>query len=104
MPPLTGGDRSRVIVETPSGRLRGRERHGVLSFRGIPYARPPVGPLRFRAPEPPPAWSGVRDAARFGGSAPQASAGRLFDLAIGAPESRQSEDCLTLNVWTPGLR
>jgi len=68
-------------------------------FRGLPFARPPVGPLRFRPPEPPEPWSGVRDAARFGPSAAQNGAlvGPLMSLGI----SRTGEDCLYLNVWTP---
>ena len=69
-------------------------------FRGLPFARPPVGPLRFRPPEPPEPWSGVRDAARFGPSAAQNGAlvGPLMSLGI----NRTGEDCLYLNVWTPG--
>ena len=68
-------------------------------FRGLPFARPPVGPLRFRPPEPAEPWSGVRDAARFGPSASQNGAlvGPLMSLGI----SRTGEDCLYLNVWTP---
>lgn len=68
-------------------------------FRGLPFASPPVGPLRFRPPEPPEPWSGVRDAARFGPSAAQNGAlvGPLMSLGI----SRTGEDCLYLNVWTP---
>jgi len=92
------------VVETALGRLRGVERGGVLVFRGIPYARPPVGPLRLRAPQPPEPWGGVRDATRTGASAPQPRPfhfpGPLGALLGGAV---QSEDCLTLNVWTPGL-
>ena len=60
-----------TLVETPSGKLAGRVEDGIHVFRGIPYAKPPVGPLRFRAPEPAPAWRGVREAVAFGPSAPQ---------------------------------
>ena len=69
-------------------------------FRGLPFARPPIGPLRFGPPEPPEPWSGVRDAARFGPSAAQNGAlvGPLMSLGI----NRTGEDCLYLNVWTPG--
>src|SRR5262245_50212397 len=90
-------------VEIGLGRLRGAERRGIRVFRGIPYAAPPVGALRFRPPEEPEPWGGVRDATRAGATAPQPGArtfrGPLANLIGGGP---QSEDCLTLNVWTPG--
>jgi para-nitrobenzyl esterase len=88
-----------AIVETGMGRLEGLEREGVRIFRGIPFARPPVGELRFRPPEPPQPWPGVRDATCFGPSAPQpplAMAGFPgFDIG------ETSEDCLYLNVYAP---
>ena len=89
------------IVATQQGRLAGRESRGVHVFRGIPYARPPVGARRFRPPQPPEPWPGTRDATRFGPSAPQSPwpLAAIFDaITVG-----ESEDCLTLNVWTPGL-
>jgi para-nitrobenzyl esterase len=92
------------VVETALGRLRGVERGGVLVFRGIPYARPPVGELRLRPPQEPEPWGGVRHATRAGRSAPQPRPLRLpgpFAGIMGGGE--QSEDCLTLNVWTPGV-
>ena len=55
-----------VIVKAPAGELRGAERDGIRSFLGIPYAQPPVGDLRWRPPQPLPAWSGTRDALQFG--------------------------------------
>ncbi len=87
------------VVEIESGKLLGSERDGVLVFRGIPFARPPRGPRRFRAPEAPEPWPGERDATRFGPSAPQASVVTAIfpDLGIGT----QDEDCLFLNVTTP---
>ncbi len=88
-----------AIVETANGRLEGREEAGVRVFRGIPYARPPLGERRFRAPEPPEPWSGVRDAGSFGSSAPQSA--MLLPLP-GMDVGPTDEDCLTLNVWTPG--
>jgi len=66
---------------------------GVARFLGVPYAQPPVGELRWRAPLPAAAWSGVRDATRFGATCPQT--GDLF-----GPTST-NEDCLTLNVYAP---
>src|SRR5579859_1810803 len=78
------------VVSTSAGRVRGRTEQGISVFRGIPFARPPVGPLRFQAPRPPAPWGGVRDAAEFGPAAPQA---QMTADAAG--------DWLTLNVWTP---
>ena len=67
--------------------------------RGIPYAAPPTGPRRFRAPEPHDGWTGVRDARRFGPAAPQ-----LREEGLTANRDVQwDEDCLTLNVCTPAL-
>lgn len=92
-----------TVVETRWGRLRGDERGGVVVFRGIPYARPPVGSRRFRPPERPAAWAGVRDATAPGPSAPQLSVGNGRILPLLGPGSRCDEDCLYLNVWTPAL-
>jgi para-nitrobenzyl esterase len=88
-----------ILVDTRRGTVRGVGDSGLAVFRGLPFARPPVGPLRFRHPEPPEPWSGVRDAARFGPSAAQNGAlvGPLMSLGI----ERTGEDCLYLNIWTP---
>jgi para-nitrobenzyl esterase len=88
------------MVSTSYGKLRGTAEGGVAAFRGIPFAAPPVGPLRFRAPERAASWEGVRDATRFGPGSYQANRPLAPILGIIVPE--QSEDCLTLNVWTPG--
>ena len=88
-----------TIVETESGRLSGDEERGLLVFRGIPFAQPPIGPLRFAAPEPPEPWAGVREARAFGPSAPQMP--RRSELLPGTDLGRMDEDCLYLNVWTP---
>jgi para-nitrobenzyl esterase len=86
------------IVETRSGRVEGLVGDGVLEFRGIPYARPPVGALRFCAPRREEAWSGIRPAREFGPSAPQ----RPLALPLpGMDVGICDEDCLTLNVTTP---
>ncbi|HEX4622202.1 MAG TPA: carboxylesterase family protein, partial [Myxococcaceae bacterium] len=61
------------MVSTSAGQVRGRTEKGIAVFRGIPFAKPPIGPLRFQAPEPPEPWDGVRDASRFGPAAPQAA-------------------------------
>jgi len=75
---------------------------GGESFKGIPFARPPSGSLRFQAPESPESWSGIREAKSYGAAAPQIGpVNRMIRSVIGASGSRQSQDCLYLNVWTP---
>jgi para-nitrobenzyl esterase len=88
-----------VLVETRRGTVSGVPSHGVTVFRGLPFARPPVGARRFAPPEPPEPWAGVRTGARFGPAAAQNGAlvGPLMSLGI----DRTGEDCLYLNVWTP---
>ncbi len=81
------------------GKLSGITEHGVSVFRGIPFAKPPLGSLRFAPPQRPDGWNGVREAARFGPAALQAS--RPLAVILGMVFPDQSEDCLTLNVWTP---
>lgn len=88
---------------TSSGRLVGNSEKGILSFKGIPFAVPPVGDLRWRPPVPVPAWSGERDAIAFGPSAMQQSNPGMSGDLIGIPSEKTDEDCLYLNVWTPGL-
>jgi para-nitrobenzyl esterase len=88
--------RMSAVVSTSLGQLAGEQQSGLYVFRGVPYARPPVGPLRFRAPQPPVPWTGVRSALTPGPTAPQVL-GLMRDLAA------QDEDCLQLNVWTPRL-
>jgi para-nitrobenzyl esterase len=91
-----------TIVTTRKGRLEGTTKRGVEVFRGVPFAKPPVGDLRFRAPEPMDPWLGARPAKNFGPSAPQVGpVNRLIRTLIGAAGSTQSQDCLYLNVWTP---
>lgn len=87
------------VVETRCGRIRGVAGSGCWSFRGIPFAKPPVGELRFRAPEPPDPWGGVRDVTELGAGAPQRITAIAATLGFGA--ERVSEDCLSLNVFTP---
>lgn len=91
------------VVKTDTGRLRGVERDGVVAFLGVPYARPPVGALRWRAPRPAVPWSGVREATRFGAAClqdpPMANFGPYTPEFLQTPGT--SEDCLSLNVWTP---
>jgi para-nitrobenzyl esterase len=86
-------------VETRYGTIEGVEEDGIRVFRGIPFAKPPVGERRFRPPEPPEPWAGVRDASRFGPSAPQAKL--QIDFLPGMDVGAQGEDCLYLNVYAP---
>ncbi len=90
------------IAQTRSGKLEGEEREGIHVFRGVPYAAPPVGAKRWRAPEREAPWSGVRSAKSFGNASPQNPL-PLDLLTAFKIEEPQSEDCLYLNVWTPGL-
>jgi para-nitrobenzyl esterase len=86
-----------TTAETSAGRLRGERSDGVDVFRGVPYAAPPVGELRWRAPQPVEPWAGERDATAFGPIAPQPIAPeRLAKRGL-----TTGEDCLHLNVWTP---
>ncbi|WP_231914282.1 carboxylesterase family protein, partial [Rhodococcus sp. LB1] len=79
---------SALEVHTDAGAVGGRRIDDLTAWRGIPYAAPPVGPLRLRAPQPVEPWSGVRRAFHFGSPAPQGGG--------------TDEDCLTLNVLAPG--
>ncbi len=88
-----------TTVETTHGRLQGVEEGGVRVFRGVPYASPPVGELRFAAPQPPLPWPGTRPALAFGPAAPQVPPA---SPVAGEVPAVQDEDCLTLNIWTPG--
>lgn len=69
----------------------------VRTFKGIPYAAPPVGPLRWQPPQPAPSWTGVRPAVEYG---PRAMQGRIFDDMV-FHDAGPSEDCLYLNLWIP---
>ncbi|MFF8726106.1 carboxylesterase/lipase family protein [Streptomyces sp. NPDC015171] len=93
-------DRTGPVVTTPHGAVRGRYERGIAVFRGIPYAAAPFGPRRFRPPEPPEPWDGVRDAGAFGPTAPKPPYSEAFARYLSDPEI-PGEDCLNLNVWTP---
>ncbi|MDQ1480356.1 MAG: para-nitrobenzyl esterase [Actinomycetota bacterium] len=88
-----------TIAATRSGKIEGVEQDGVLVFRGIPFAAPPVGPRRFLPPEREEAWDAVRDATRFGTESAQADT--PIARMLGSNAAHSSEDSLYLNVWTP---
>lgn len=83
-------------IAAPAGSLRGTREGDVAVYRGVPYALPPVGPLRWRPPQPMPRWQGVREAAAFSAACMQS--GPTFP---GMPAERVAEDCLYLNLWVP---
>ncbi|MFB7629543.1 carboxylesterase/lipase family protein [Streptomyces sp. NPDC056149] len=110
------------IVRVATGLLHGTPEEGVVVYRGVPFAQPPVGPLRFRSPLPPERWSGLRDASRPGpasyqfNSANQGDVERIVrDIDPGVPgimawpgytnatyrHNHAAEDCLYLDIWVP---
>src|SRR5258708_40231491 len=91
--PAAANDSS--IVRTTGGLVRGTVSANVRDFLGIPFAAPPVGALRWRAPRPAASWSGVRDATSFGSACAQGPA----PLSANAGRGSTSEDCLFLNVY-----
>jgi para-nitrobenzyl esterase len=94
------------IVETNAGRVLGTVVEGILAFKTVPYAASTAGTNRFLPPQPLAPWPGLRDCTEFSGRAPQAGLApppraELADFS-GAPDpSPETEDCLTLNIWTP---
>jgi para-nitrobenzyl esterase len=83
------------VVETTHGPVQGADYDGIATWKGIPYAAPPIGDLRFRRPEPPERWAGVADATAYGPACPQPAFPNM-PIDLGAP---LDEDCLRLNVW-----
>ncbi len=94
----TGGGKS-AVVETRTGKIAGASGNGVTAFKGIPYAAPPVGDLRWREPQAPSSWQGVRKADKYGAACIQTPYAPS-DVSLGDP-GPLSEDCLYLNIWTP---
>jgi para-nitrobenzyl esterase len=96
------------VVETTAGRVRGGVIEGVAAFKCIPYGAPTAGANRFMPPRRPAPWAGERDALEYTGHAPQqglrpATRPELADFSGPPDTSPETEDCLTLNVWSPGL-
>lgn len=94
-----------IIVETTAGKVRGKVTNSIFSFRGVPYGATTGGRNRFQPPTKPQPWANVRDALAYGNSSPQPARGAsLLRDAIGdARAETEDDDCLYLNVWTPGL-
>lgn len=88
------------VVDAPAGVVRGETADGVNAFRGVPYALPPTGWRRWRPPAEMPRWRETRDATRFGPACHQPTA-RGTSIYASAEPPTMSEDCLSLNVWTP---
>jgi para-nitrobenzyl esterase len=88
-----------TLARVESGQLKGVAAGAVIAFKGVPFAAPPVGDMRWRAPGPAPKWSGVRDAASYGNVCMQ----KYPSTDNGIGRQPASEDCLTLNIWTQGL-
>ncbi len=106
---IAGADtRLSPVVEIASGKLRGAPAAGIYSFKGVPYGASSGGRNRFMPPQPPQPWSGVRHALAYAGHALQ-SPNRPkrrpeLETVLGpADATPEGEDCLTLNLWTPGL-
>nr|WP_296774631.1 carboxylesterase family protein [Rhodococcus sp. (in: high G+C Gram-positive bacteria)] len=91
-----------VTLDIAQGRLRGQRTDTAISFLGIPYAEAPFGTLRFAAPTAPPSWPGVRDAVALGATAPKIGYRPPVSNILSEPEV-PGDDCLNVNVWTPGL-
>ena len=95
---VLGSTPDKVRVTTTSGTVQGFVRGGMARWRAIPYARPPLGPLRFRAPQPPLPWRGLRYCEEFAYCAPQDP---RYTFVGRTGRQPMSEDCLTLNVVAP---
>jgi para-nitrobenzyl esterase len=98
------------LVQIGAGTLRGAIAGSAIAFRGIPYARPPVGELRWQPPQPPLPWQGVREALQPGSACTQRTSGlapfiapmaKAYGSAFEQPSIKSSEDCLYLDVWVP---
>jgi para-nitrobenzyl esterase len=93
------GTAAAQVVHAPAGAVEGKTSRGVAVFKGIPYAAPPVGDLRWKPPAALPAWQGIRKAHSFGAACiqPRSNAVGIYTN----PPAKIAEDCLTLNIWRP---
>jgi para-nitrobenzyl esterase len=110
-PPTAGtAPAGELLVQIGAGTLRGTQAGSAIAFRGIPYARPPIGELRWQPPQPPLPWQGVREARQPGSACTQRTSGlapffapmaRAYGSNFEQPPIQSSEDCLYLDVWVP---
>jgi para-nitrobenzyl esterase len=92
-------------VQTTAGTIEGSTENGIASFKGVPFAAPPVGDLRWRPPQPLAPWQGIRKATEFAASCMQIKLGeRLPWTKEFMVQNQIGEDCLYLNIWTPRLK
>ena len=91
-----------TVVDTSYGKLRGQRNTDLSVFKGIPFAEPPMGNLRWQAPQKPQPWPGIKDALEYGPCAIQSTIPGDIGELIGIATHTTSEDCLYLNIWTPG--
>lgn len=92
---LTSHAADQTIVPTAQGLVQGKAKNGIISYKGIPFAKPPVGDLRWRAPEPASGWKDTFDASQYGPPCTQTENFNPNGKVVG------SEDCLSVNVWKP---
>ena len=98
-----------VEIKVEQGILRGEDTESKLIFKGVPYAKPPIGNLRFSSPQAPDRWLGVRDALEYSRICPQPKASNPFYRKEfynyeQYPYPEMSEDCLYLNIWAPNRK
>jgi len=92
----------KYIVSTNNGKVQGIEENAYIAFKGIPFAKPPVGELRFKPPVDPEGWEGIRVCDTYGPIEPR-PVSSLGGVVGGSSDTLCSEDCLYLNIYTPGI-